>query len=51
MAAVAAFNGKAKELPKAPPNDVGIVQLDPKTIESAFESLLVSKVLRLLSGS
>lgn len=51
MAAVAAFNGKAKELPKAPPNDAGIVQLDPKTIESAFESLLVSKVLRLLSGS
>ena len=51
MAAVAAFNGKAKELPKAPPNDPEIVQLDPKTIESAFESLLVSKVLRLLSRS
>ena len=51
MAAVAAFNGKAKELPKAPPGDTEIVQLDPKTIESAFESLLVSKVLRLLSGS
>ena len=51
MAAVAAFNGKAKELPKAPPSDAEIVQLDPKTIESAFESLLVSKILRLLSGS
>ena len=51
MAAVAAFNGKAKELPKAPPSDTEIVQLDPKAIESAFESLLVSRVLRLLSGS
>ena len=51
MAAVAAFNGKAKELPKAPPSDTENVQLDPRTIESAFESLLVSKVLRLLSGS
>ena len=45
MAAVAAFNGKAKELPKAPPKDSEIVQLDSNTIESAFESLLVSKVL------
>ena len=44
MAAVAAFNGKAKELPKDPPKDTEIVQLDPKAIERAFESLLVSQV-------
>ena len=44
MAAVAAFNGKAKELPKDPPKDTEIVQLDPKAIEKAFESLLVSQV-------
>lgn len=44
MAAVAAFNGKAKELPKDPPNETAIFQLDPKAIESAFESLLVSQV-------
>lgn len=43
MAAVAAFNGKAKELPKEPPKDTETVQLDPKAIESAFESLLVSQ--------
>lgn len=44
MAAVAAFNGKAKELPKDPPNETAIFQLDPNAIESAFESLLVSQV-------
>lgn len=48
MAAVAVFNGKAKELPKDPPKDTETVQLDPMTIENAFESLLVSKVLRRL---
>lgn len=42
MAVVAAFNGKAKEVPKEPPKDTEIVHLDPKAIESAFESLLVS---------
>ena len=46
MAAVAAFNGKAKELPKAPPKETETAQLDPKAIESAFESLLVSQVRR-----
>lgn len=49
MAAVAAFNGKAKDLPKDPPKDTETDQLDPKAIESAFESLLVSQVLRQLS--
>ena len=44
MAAVAAFNGKAKELPKDPPKETETVQLDPKAIEKAFESLLVSQV-------
>lgn len=48
MAAVAAFNGKAKELPKEPPKDTEIAQLDSKAIESAFESLLVSQALRQL---
>ena len=42
MAAVAAFNGKSKELPKEPPKETDTVQLDPKAIEIAFESLLVS---------
>ncbi len=42
MAAVAAFNSRAKELPKEPPKDTENIRLDPKTIESAFESLLVS---------
>lgn len=46
MAAVAAFNGKAKELPKEPPKDAETVQLDSRAIESAFESLLVSWVLQ-----
>lgn len=51
MAAVAAFNGKTKELPKEPPKDAETVPLDSKSIESAFESLLVSQVLRqLFSG-
>lgn len=40
MAAVAAFNGKTKDLPKEPPKDTETDQLDPKAIESAFESLL-----------
>ena len=44
MAAVAAFNGKAKELPKDPPKETETVQLDPNAIEKAFESLLVSQV-------
>ena len=44
MAAVAVFNGKAKELPKEPPKENETVQLDPKAIETAFESLLVSQV-------
>ena len=44
MAAVAAFNGKAKELPKDPPKETETVPLDPKAIEKAFESLLVSQV-------
>lgn len=43
MAAVAAFNGKAKELPKEPFKETETVHLDPKAIESAFESLLVSQ--------
>ena len=50
MAAVAAFNGKAKELPKEPPKDTETVHLDPKTIEIAFESLLVSRVQRWLNS-
>lgn len=43
MAAVAAFNGKAKDLPKVPPKDSQTAQLDPKAIESAFESLLEAR--------
>ena len=50
MAAVAAFNGKTKELPKEPPKDAETVQLDSKAIENAFESLLVSQVLRQLDS-
>ena len=46
MAAVAAFNGKAKELPQEPLKDTETVHLDPKAIERAFESLLVSRALR-----
>lgn len=48
MAAVAAFNGRAKDLPKEPPKETETVQLDPNAIESAFESLLVSQVIRRL---
>lgn len=50
MAAVAAFNGKTKELPKEPPKDAETVLLDSKSIESAFESLLVSQLLRQLGS-
>ena len=46
MAAVAAFNGKAKELPKDPSKEPETVQLDPQAIEKAFESLLVSHAQR-----
>ena len=50
MAAVAAFSGKAKALPMEPPEEPEFVQSDPKAIENAFESLLVSQLLlRLLS--
>ena len=42
MAAVAAFNGKSKDLPKAPAYEPSPEELDPKAIEYAFESLLVS---------
>lgn len=40
MAAVAAFNGKAKELPKEPLETPSSADLDPQAIESAFETLL-----------
>lgn len=40
MAAVAAFNGKSKELPKEPVECLSRSELDPQTIESAFEILL-----------
>lgn len=39
MAAVAAFNGRTKELPKEP-ESVPSPELDPQAIESAFETLL-----------
>ena len=42
MAAIAAFNGKSKELPKQPLEDVNNTEQDPQAIESAFEILLVS---------
>ena len=41
MAAVAAFNGKSKELPKEPVKQPTSQVLDPKEVEKAFESLLV----------
>lgn len=41
MAAVAAFNGKTKALPKEPAHETTITELDPNTIETAFEILLV----------
>ena len=49
MAAVAAFNGKSKELPKEPTNESVSERLDSEAIESAFESLLVD--LRSVSKS
>ena len=48
MAAVAAFNGKAKELPREPPQDTETAKLDSKAIENAFESLLVGFASTLL---
>ena len=44
-AAVAAFNGKSKELPKEPIPSALNSGLDATAIENAFESLLVSLVL------
>jgi len=46
MAAVAAFNGKIKDLPKEPVEEPSTFELDPKAIETAFESLLVSFYIR-----
>ena len=46
MAAVAAFNGKSKELPREPTQDSPSVKLDANAIESAFEALLVSQKMR-----
>ena len=45
-AAVAAFNGKSKELPKEPTQSSLNSELDASAIENAFESLLVSIVLQ-----
>ena len=45
MAAVAAFNGKSKEMPKQPTQDPPASELDANAIETAFESLLVSKLI------
>ena len=45
-AAVAAFNGKGKELPKEPTQSSLSSELDASAIENAFESLLVSLVLQ-----
>jgi hypothetical protein len=42
MAAVAAFNGKSKELPKEPTQGSPNLKLGANAIEAAFESLLVS---------
>ena len=41
MAAVAVFNGRSKELPQKPALNGAPQPLDPRAIESAFESLLV----------
>lgn len=56
-AAVAAFNGKSKELPKEPTQSSLNSELDATAIENAFESLLVSlmlqdqvRLLNILSG-
>lgn len=58
MAAVAAHDGKEKELPKEPRKESPHPQLDAKAIESAFESLLVNDLtdikihqLTVLAGS
>ena len=40
MAAVAVIGGHAKELPKEPVESPANTELDPKAVESAFESLL-----------
>jgi len=40
MAAVAAFNGNGKELPREPIESLPNIELDPQAVESAFESLL-----------
>ena len=45
-AAVAAFNGKSKELPKEPTQSSLNSELDASAIENAFESLLVSLILQ-----
>ena len=43
MAAVAAFNGSAKELPKEPTEGFSNSKLDPHAVETAFESLLEAR--------
>ncbi|KAL9100205.1 MAG: hypothetical protein Q9163_004388 [Psora crenata] len=43
MAAVAAFNGKTKELPKEPTKELATSKLDPQAIEREFESLLEAR--------
>ena len=48
MAAVAALNGKAKELPKEAMDSLTTTEIDPQAIESAFESLLVRKISNVL---
>jgi len=40
MAAVAAFNGKGKELPTEPSVNLPSADMDPRVIEAAFETLL-----------
>ena len=51
MAAVAAFNGKAKEPAKGPSHGTQAPEIDPRAIETAFESLLVSGPARCLHSS
>ena len=43
MAAVAAFNGCGKELPKEPTESLPSAELDPQAVETAFESLLEAR--------
>ena len=50
MAAVAAFNGRSKELPKEPVKELAALPADPKAIESAFESLLVRDIMTMLKS-